>query len=150
MIYDKLENLGTYCSPGESLYEAICYARDQAATQSDGNHPIGDDRLVAKVMSYTTEPVEGRIFECHRRHIDVQVMLSGSERHDVAPAQELKEAEPFDEAKDFGKFSAPPIYSTIYLEPGWFVVYYPQDNHRPNGSIGSSEPVRKVCMKIQI
>lgn len=42
------------------------------------------------------------------------------------------------------------LFATINLQPGWFAVYFPQDNHRPNCSVGESESVRKVCMKIPV
>lgn len=149
MIYDKFDNLETCFQPGDPVYAAICFARDQAAGLPDGDHELPGG-MIARVQSYDTELAEQRLFENHRRFIDVQVMLKGRERQDVVPGQELTPVGDFNIEKDMGRFEAPDLFSSIRLEPGWFVIYFPQDNHRPNCCIGEPEPVRKVCMKIPI
>jgi len=150
MIYDNLDNLETYFHSGEPLYEAVCFARDQAAELPDGDHGLPCGNMLARVMTYKTEPAEQRLFENHRKFIDVQVMLQGSERHDVVTARELIPDGDFNIGKDIGRFKASGLFATIHLEPGWFAVYFPQDTHRPNCCIGEPVPVRKVCMKIPV
>lgn len=149
MIYDKLENIDKYFQPGDSIYEAVCFARDKAAAMSNGDHDLDGDRLSARVMTYMTAPAEQRKFEYHRKYIDVQVMLEGCERHDVAPAKNLAPIGTFDAEKDILFLEPPELFATVNLEPGWFAVYFLHDNHRPNCSIGSPEQVRKVCMKVK-
>ena len=148
MIYDRFENLDQYYDKGHPVYEAVVYARDKAGAMPVGDHDLDGDRLSARVQAYTTEPAELREFESHKKYTDVQVMLEGCERQDVAPAQDLVPKGEFDVEKDVVKLEEPDIFSTINLEPGWFVVYYPQDNHRPNCCIDEPSNVRKVCMKV--
>jgi YhcH/YjgK/YiaL family protein len=150
VIYDKFENLDQYFGEDHPVYEAVVYARDKAGSMPVGDHDLDGDRLSARVQAYSTQPVELRQFESHRKYTDVQVMLEGCERQDVAPAQDLIPIGEFDEAKDVVKLEAPELFSTIHLEPGWFVVYFPQDNHRPNCCIGEPANVRKVCMKVKL
>ncbi len=150
MIYDKFENLNKYFQSGDPIYKAACYARDKAAAMPDGDHLVDGDQIIARVQSYSTQPAEQRKFEYHKVYVDVQVMLDGCERQDVAPVKKLIPIGTFDTVKDIIKCEAPDLFSTVNLEPGWFVVYFPQDNHRPNCSIGAPAKVRKVCMKVKI
>lgn len=150
MIYDKFENIGMYFEADHPVSKAVVFARDKAASMPLGDHSVDGDNLIARVQEYSTQPVELRFFESHRKYIDVQVMLDGCERQDVAPAQKMVPMGSFDESKDMVKLKEPEVFSTVNLEPGWFVVYFPQDNHRPNCCIGEPAKVRKVCMKVKL
>lgn len=150
MIYDTFDNIGLYCKKGEALYKAIVYARDFNLSQQDGEYEVEGKDIFAKVMTYQTSPAEERKFEAHKRYIDVQVLHQGRERMDIASAQKLEPLGPYDESKDAVKLKAPETYSSLIMEPGKFVVFFPQDIHRPNCNLNGPSMVRKVCMKVKI
>ncbi|WP_432799942.1 YhcH/YjgK/YiaL family protein [Poriferisphaera sp. WC338] len=150
MIHDGIENAEQYFDPSHPRYKAIRIASVKAIEMPAGDHKINGDDLIAKVQSYKTQPPKERQFESHQKYIDVQVMLDGSERHDVATGKTLSPISDFDEVKDVIKLHPPAKFSSIHLEPGWFVVYYPQDKHRPNCCVDEPVDVCKVCMKVKI
>lgn len=151
MIYDRLENAGTYFDEESPLYKAVCFARDEANGLAAGVHELDGDRLKANIDEYETEPAEERRFEAHEKYIDVQVMLDGGERQDVSVAANLVPVDPYDPERDLVFFQTPENFATIHLKPGTFVVYFPQDAHRPSCAMGDNpEPVRKVCMKVRV
>lgn len=150
MIYDTFENMKMYCEEGDKLYKAIKYAMDFDLSQPDGDYEVDGKNMIAKVQSYETSPAETRKFESHREYYDVQVIRVGCERQDVALAAELEPLAPFDTVKDVVKLKAPQVFSSVVMDPGKFVVYYPQDIHRPNCNLTGVCKVRKICMKVKM
>jgi len=151
MIYDIIEQASRYFEKGNKFYWAIKYAVDFDLSQPDGDYEVEGMDIIAKVQSYKTLPAEHRTFESHKLYADIQIMRQGSERQDVVIAEKLKPLNPYQAQKDVTMYNPPNIYSSVVLHPGQFVVYYPEDIHRPNCSIGSdSKMVHKICMKVKL
>jgi YhcH/YjgK/YiaL family protein len=106
--------------------------------------------LSAGVQSYETQPAEGRLFEAHRKYIDLQVVLSGREYIGWAPLSELKEeSEKFSKGGDIAFYSGDCRINTT-LNSDYFALLYPQDAHMPCTQIDGAEHVRKVVFKIML
>ena len=149
MIYDRFENAKNYVDLDSPIYKAICFARDAAAKLEDGTHELDGERLKACIGAYQTERADERRFEGHRKYIDVQVMMEGVERQDVSVSSDLIPEASYDAGSDLIFFETPGHFTSVYMAPGYFVVYFPQDAHRPNCAVdGTPAAVRKVCMKI--
>jgi len=150
MIYDVFENIELYCKKGEPLYKAIAFARDFDLSQPDGIYEVQGRDVFGIVMSYDTAPASEKVFESHKKYLDVQVLLKGCERQDIVLAEELEPLVPYDAEKDMAKLKAPDRYASIFMEPGKFAVLYPHDIHRPNCDFEKKCSVRKICMKVRI
>lgn len=152
MIYDKFENISLYCSEAGKLHKAIKYAMEFDLARPDGEYEVEGRNIFAKVQSYKTQEPEQRTFEAHRHYYDIQVMRIGSERQDVylGNESELAPLTGYNTDKDAVKLKSPEKFSSIIVSPGNFVVYYPQDIHRPNCCIDSPAEVRKICMKVKL
>ena len=150
MIHDHVGNVGRYFSEESRLMKAIRFAQQKASALSDGDHWLEEGVLKASLQSHTTSLAEERLFERHREFIDVQVMIEGVERHDVTQNPNMDPNMEYDIKRDMIKFHSPDRYSTVILEPGYFVVYFPQDAHRPKCAVNGPEAVRKVCMKVKV
>ena len=149
MIHDRFENVDKYFPEGTLLRRAVDFAKEKAAALADGDHWLEDGVLKASLQSHSTSPAEERLFERHKDFIDVQVMIKGMERHDVTQTSDLVPNMEYDKERDLIKFHNPERFSTVILEPGYFVIYFPQDAHRPNCAVYEPERVRKVCMKVK-
>jgi YhcH/YjgK/YiaL family protein len=151
MIYDTLKNSRKYFREEDLFYRAIKYAMEFDLTKPDGNYKVDGENIIAKVQGYFTSPAEQRNFENHKLYADIQIMRQGSERQDVVIDEELEPLGPYQEQKDVTKYKGNDTFSSVVLKPGQFVVYYPDDIHRPNCMIGDdSKKVRKICMKVKI
>ena len=150
MIYDTFENIGLYCKEGDALYKAITYARDFDLSQPDGEYEVDGPKIFAKVVAYQTSPAEVRQFEAHEKYIDVQVLHTGQERMDITISRKLEPLGPYDQAEDVVKFETPDTFSSITMEQGMFVVFFPHDIHRPNCNLNGVSKNRKICMKVRI
>ncbi len=151
VIYDSCDNVQKYSPPGDSIWRAVRFVLTFDKSLPDGRYEIDGDNVFAIVQTATTRPAAEKLFEAHRAYIDVQMVLDGSERHDVAlrGAQDLRTVGEYDSDKDIIFFSQPPQFSTIIMNPGMFAVYGPEDAHRPCCAVGGHTVIRKVCVKIK-
>ena len=150
MIYDTLENAQLYFRDQPSLLRALAHARDFDIKTADGRYEIDTRGAYMMVSSYQTTPAEKRLFEAHQEFIDVQVVLEGQERADVAVAEKLEIATPYSLEKDVMTLKPPAKFSSVILKPGYFAVFYPQDIHRPGCNLNGSSSIRKLVFKIPV
>lgn len=117
----------------------------------DGRHDIKGDDLFAIVMTYNTRHRSEGLLEAHRRYVDVQVVLAGSERCEWYPAEGLAVSCPYDEGKDAEFYTPPDLPPAEFsLSPGFFAVFFPGDAHMTSLAVaGEPAPVRKVVVKIR-
>lgn len=146
MIVDIIGNASHYLGLGERIAAGLRYLQEtDCATVEAGRYDIDGDNLFALVMDVETEPIEKRSYEAHRRYIDIQFVVSGSERQGWAPVAAM-DAGPYDEEKDLIKLTGEG--SLVTLPPGTFVIYFPHDAHMPGVAVGEPAAVRKVVVKV--
>ena len=151
MIFDTADNIENYFDKDDDIYIAVDFAKNFDLSQPDGTYPIDGDNIFAIVQSVTTKNAEDRQFEAHRKYIDVQMVLVGSERQDAAFINDgIEITKDYDEKTDAMFFEEPELFSTMIMQPGMFVIYTPTDGHRPCCCIDSPMGIRKVCVKIKI
>jgi YhcH/YjgK/YiaL family protein len=146
MVKDLLSLSDRYRSLGPRFVRAFEFAKTtDFAAMPDGTYPLDGDEVRALVQRYTTKlPNEGR-WEAHRKHIDLQFVLTGEEHVGVAPIGRLV-AEPFDAEKDIMWLTGDG--DRVTLRPGEFVLLWPEDGHMPAMAIDTPMPVLKVVIKI--
>jgi len=113
-------------------------------------HVVDGDNLFVNVSEYKTKEAIDARFEAHRKYIDIQYVINGTEMIGVAPmASNEGVTEPYDETKDveFLKFSNETFYQAT---TGNFFVFFPQDGHMPGVKTDSLSQVRKLVVKIRI
>ena len=87
-----------------------------------------------------------RLFEYHRRYLDVFVTVRGRERVDIAAPEALTLRE---QKGDYWGGSAEAEQSVI-LTPGRFLVLFPGDAHRPGMAVEGEESISRIVFKILI
>ena len=148
MICDVLDNVGLYASVHPLLGRGIDFARQLDPATADGRIDIEGDDLYAMVVSYDTSPADERLFEAHKRYIDVQILLRGNERLDVAFTGGTV-AEPYKDDSDAILFADAPEFSSLVLTPGKFAILFPHDLHRPGCDVHNTDAVRKLVLKLR-
>lgn len=149
MIFDSLDNFKFYAGlhTGFSDIEAFISANDLSALPI-GKHPINDSGSYASVNEYDTKTVENSFIECHRKYIDVQMVIWGEEKIGVTHKQFCDE-QPYDEGKDLQKLTGKVDFIT--LVPGMFALFLPQDAHEPSVRSGvEALKVKKIVFKIPV
>lgn len=115
---------------------------------SDGKYEINEQGAFAIIETYETKEASDCFIECHRRYIDVQLVIEGIERIGVCHKSACDE-HAYDEEKDFQKLEGETELLT--LKAGGFMIFYPEDAHMPKVRHGhSSGIVKKAVFKIPV
>jgi YhcH/YjgK/YiaL family protein len=150
MTYDKLENAARYYSLNPLFQKAFDYLRNtDLANTAAGKIELVPDALYAIHSEYETRELPGEKMEAHKKFLDIQLIVSGSERIGIALLKDQQIAQPYSEEKDFHLFQEEPDYF-LTISAGEFAIFYPTDLHMPNISTGQKGTVRKVVMKVRV
>ena len=103
----------------------------------------GEDLFVTR-FDVSTSTDEGRLFEYHRRYLDVFVTVRGCERVDIAAPEALSLRE---QRGDYWGAEGTAEQSVL-LTPGRFLVLFPGDAHRPGMAVEDSESISRVVFKV--
>lgn len=149
MIVDSIDNAALYAPLGPRIAAGLRYLAAFDPATEDGRYPLGDG-LVASVSSYETAPAMEKRFEAHRRNLDIQYVVSGSERLLHAPTPGLEVETPYREEEDVAFLRDPAASSSVLLRAGDFAILFPGDAHKPGCMAGGREAVRKVVVKVEL
>jgi YhcH/YjgK/YiaL family protein len=149
MIIDKIENAKLYSSLNERIIKALNYIiSTDLKNITEGRHDIDSDIIYALINIYDTKDREDCHLEAHRKYIDVQFVVSGSELFGYAPLLNQKPHSEYNSEKDFELFDEEPSF--IKFETGMFAIFFPEDLHMPGIKINSHARVKKVVIKVMI
>ncbi len=149
MIIDKISEAKKYFSVHPSFEKAF-----KALEAIDDNTPndrigVDGDNIFINLSDYTNKNVDDCLFESHKKYIDIQFVLKGSEIIDVCDADNLTYTDNRLETDDIAFFENTDIFSSAYLEEGMFLVLFPGEAHRPCvAPDGKGVKVRKAVAKI--
>lgn len=149
MVYDKIVNIETYKGLSEDIYEGLMFLRNASPDLACGVHEI-NPRVKAIVSEYETKVVNENGYEAHRKFIDIQYVLNGTEKNCFLPIEKLTETKSYKEDMDAAFYTALLSSQELSLGNGYFVIYYPQDGHMPGLSLNKNMRVKKVVIKVEI
>lgn len=151
MIFDSLDYVETY-DLGDDFEKAFKFLQDANADFQDGRFEIDGDKVFALISSYDTKPMDDADLEVHRKYVDIQFLLQGEELIGYCPlSEDLDIAKEFDADADAGMLVPPECGLTaLFMTPGRFAIFFPQDAHMPCIAVGDPAPVKKIVVKIAI
>ena len=157
MIFDKLENLESYCGVHPRFDRALPFLLDLIAQKADtGRHEIPNAELLGEVwgnmLAFEAQPIgPNTLMESHKRFIDVQIVLEGEEQMfvptTVAPAVQT----PYNEASDVEFYRLPPqeTLTRLCVPAGYFAIFFAGELHAPSNSVTDRPtPMRKLVGKV--
>lgn len=105
------------------------------------------DKLIIIVAELNGKKSEEARMEVHRKYIDIQVPVIGTEQMGWRALEEcLNPVDNYNTEKDI-LFFKDEATSTITVQPGEFAVFFPEDGHAPG--IGSGY-IKKIIAKIMV
>lgn len=147
MIIDRIENASRYYALGSGIAEALEYIKNNDMSAiAPGKYEISRDKVQMIVNEYEQKCDDRVRLEAHRKNIDVQYWVSGSELMGYAPLQSQRVLEPFNEDNDCGFYAADASFPR--LEPGMFAIYFPTDLHTAIADNRCDSKVRKIVFKV--
>ena len=151
MIADSIENYSLYPF-GPAWKTAFDFLKTLTPETAPGKQLIQGDRLYAGIDVYDTKTRDTAKLETHRKYVDIQILLSGTEIIELFPKQGLTVCEPYNPERDAEFYAAPAKTNMkITLNPGQFLVFFPEDAHMPCLTAGSiPQTVKKVVVKVAV
>ena len=164
VVYDKIDNIELYKGLSDDIYEGLKYLKEMTPDIAPGTYEV-TPRVKAIVSEYETKEVNENGFEAHRKNIDIQALLIGTERIAFLPVDQLTETTPYNEATDAAFYAAPRhlspvncqlstvnchLSSDLLLGNGTFALFYPHDAHMPCLCIDAPTKVKKVVIKVKL
>ncbi|GIT97981.1 YhcH/YjgK/YiaL family protein [Sulfurovum sp. TSL1] len=150
MIIDRLENWEHYRF-GPAWTKAFEFLLTLSPNAEEKKYTIDGDDIFAIVMRYDTCSPETSLFESHRKYVDIQTTLIGTERFECSFTDTLSVQTPYDDATDVQWYKRMvPGQTRVDVSPDTFVMLYPHDAHMAALMTGErSEHVKKVVVKIK-
>ncbi|MDT4761083.1 YhcH/YjgK/YiaL family protein [Sphaerochaeta sp. PS] len=148
MILDQISQMHRYVSTLPALQQVLeILESGKLATLPLGSYTTDKPNLRYNLFTYKTEKQEASEYEVHRKEADVQILLKGFERMDIASTASFTPTTVYDPTKDFlmGKGEKQTSY---HAKEGSFVVFFPGEGHAPNLVDEKSCDVLKVVFKI--
>lgn len=148
MIIDSLANADKYFSVHPSFAKAFDYLRSQDLSALEpGKYVIEEGSLNLAVSAKEGVATEAAKFEAHNNFIDIQFVISGSEKMGWSDRSVCTNpVAEYNSEKDVIFFNdKPQMY--FGLNAGQFVIFFPEDAHAP--MIGEGV-IKKLVVKVKI
>ena len=147
MIYARLSDAESYLGIHPNLDRALRLLTPEfLGTVGTVRQSIDGDRLFVTRFDVQTSTDEARLFEYHRRYLDIFTIAAGEERVDIATPEKLEVRDQHDDYWGCAGHAE----QSVFLTPGSFLVLFPGDAHRPGMAVTESENISRIVFKILI
>ena len=148
MIFSTLSQAERYAKLHPLFPRAFDYIRNTDLNKlTVGIHPIIDKRLFVIVEEEQGRSREDAKLECHRKYIDIQLVLEGTDEMGWKPLADCHQPiDDYSEERDI-RFFNDAADSWISTPKNSFCIFFPEDAHAPLVSTGK---IRKCVFKIAV
>jgi biofilm protein TabA len=148
MVLGTLSQRDRYVSLHPAFLRAFEFLeRPDLGRLGPGRHVIDGDRLYVSIDYKEGRGRDAARLEAHRRYIDIQFTIDGTEEIGWVPVQDC--ARPnglFDETKDIRFYEDRPA-TWVSVPPGQFAIFFPEDAHAPLAGRGL---LKKAIAKVAL
>lgn len=148
MIIDNIKNSNEYVTIHKDfgkIFEFLENLKEDAT----GMVTLDEGNVWANVFGVEKLPDDMKIFEAHRKFIDIHYILSGEESFAYSNIDRLKSVMSYNDADDYELFEGE-SGNCILLKKGDFVITFPQDAHIPDFQIDDSQKTVRVVVKVRM
>lgn len=118
----------------------------------EGKYPLEDGNILIYSSYETRLSGENVLVEGHKKYIDVQLILEGSEAIGVLASDRIEDKSEYDEINDIWKAEiTSEKLEFVELGRGDFLVLFPNDAHAPQLAVGKVPVlVKKSVIKVPV
>lgn len=148
MIFSNLSQSDRYAALHPLFPRAFDYIRNiNLLALTPGRYPIVGEDLFAIVEQVHGRTREAAKLECHRKYIDIQLVLEGTDEMGWKALADCHDpVSDFSINKDIQFFHDAPA-AWIATPPGHFCIFFPEDAHAP---LVATKTIHKVIFKIAV
>ena len=149
MILDNIKNYKKYESLNRNFEKAFEFLkRGDLGSLAIGKYEIDGENVFAMVQEYETKDLENAKYEAHKKYIDIQYLIKGTENMGYVSIDKLEVSSPYSEESDFMLFTGEP--RLILLNEEEFFIFFPEDGHMPGIFVKEKSKVKKVVVKVRV
>ncbi|WP_316632306.1 YhcH/YjgK/YiaL family protein [uncultured Flavobacterium sp.] len=149
MIVDSLQNAAKYFGLHPNFKKAFDYARqNDISTLEEGAFEIAEGlKVIAIAGEGTTREESIKVFECHDKNIDIQILIKGPETFAWKPREKcISPNGDYSDERDVRFFHDKPDMF-FQLQEEQFAILFPEDVHA--AMIGEGM-LKKIVIKVKI
>ena len=152
MIHDTLNSVTTRLLELRIpvLKQAFDWLRSMPAEPPEGIIELQGCDMYVNVHGYQTLPAAECQWESHRHTVDIQYCIAGGEIIEWLPTGVLTSLDDYFPAKDTEHWQDNGEQpAQLRMTPGAYVMFLPQELHRPKIMNGNQAHIKKLVIKIQ-
>lgn len=149
MIIDNIKNLEKYENIHEQIKNVINFLENFDKKDFKPRRIDINENLFASLQSYQTLKAEEKEFEVHKDYIDLQYIVTSSERIDFSSKDNFRKDYEINKEGDFFLTNEIESYSKLFLNEGDFAIFFPGEFHKPGCSLEDDKEVKKIVFKIK-
>ena len=123
--------------------------RSDLGTLPEGWIELGDS-VRASIQHYVTMPASDLFFETHEKFFDIQYLVEGDEHLGICTRQGLAVKTPYDPVNDVTFYEDPDQSGQVLLHGGDYVIFAPEDAHKPRCLVDAPMTVKKIVIKVPV
>lgn len=151
MIKNSLKYTKNYYNLSEKIKLGLEFLETHdLKAMENGKYEILGEEVFINIQEYTSKPETDGKWEAHRKYIDIQVLIKGSEKIGVGEIQDFTTTEAYDEGKDVEFLTTNSSQQFITMRENDYIILYPYDVHMPQISIDKPTAVKKAVVKVSL
>ena len=150
MIYGRISDSSRYYAINEMFPKAFEFIqRAKKEELSVGRYEIDGDNLFAIIQEYDSKAVQECVFEAHRKHIDIQCVLSGNEIIEVADIADVYSIKEYSSDSDIEFFECNSKRKKYVLNEDDYCIFWSTDVHKPGICNEKTSKIKKIVVKVK-
>ena len=151
MIKNSLKYIKNYLNLSDKIRCGLEYLmQNNLKLLENGRYDISGDDIYVNIQDYNTKPKENGLWEAHRKYIDIQYIIEGSEYIGTGEIENFVTEETYNAERDVEFLKTDKPQDFIRMDEGDFMILYPQDVHMPQISFENPVYVKKAVIKISV
>ena len=114
-----------------------------------GRHNV-NDHFFYTVQEYVPSGTAEKPYECHRKYVDIQILVSGEELMQIIDINRTHECSTYDQDKDYTLYYSKDLATNVILRPRSVLILYPKDAHRSMPLKAAHTKIKKIVRKVLI
>jgi biofilm protein TabA len=149
MILDQFVHIAQYKGLGNRMAKAIKFLQENdLGSFETGRYTIEGDEIYFMVNQYDTKPEGECKPETHRKYIDIQYVLEGSEMMGYLPLEGQTPSIEYNPSKDVEFYQ---VNTDLFeVKAGMIAIFFTQDIHQPGVMVEAPKPIKKVVVKVLV
>ena len=151
MIKNSLKYTKNYYNLSEKIKLGLEYLENNDLKDTpNGKYEILGQDVFINIQDYTSKPeIQGK-WEAHRKYIDIQFMIKGTEKIGVGEIQDYETTEAYSEENDVEFLKTDKPSQFITMNENDYIILYPYDVHMPQITVDEPSYVKKAVLKISV